>query len=238
MPSTSLLGHAPRTLVAAALVLAGCGAPDDDAAEPPVTDPDDTTTTSTATTTTVAEPTTTTVPEPTTATVPEPTTTAVPPERRGPDPVGAPRTEPLESAEFPTVGRQLALLHAVDTAIHDGFERVVLRFEGSEAPSYRVQQVDPPILEDGSGREIEVAGNAFLELRLTPASGVDLRRQDPVETYDGPHRIEAAGAIREIVRVGDFEANLAWVLGLDAARPFAVAVFEDPLRFVVDVFTD
>ncbi len=39
----------------------------------------------------------------------------------------------------------------------------------------------------------------------------------------------------EVVRVGDFEANLAWVVGVERPAPFAVAVFHDPLRLMVDI---
>ena len=53
----------------------------------------------------------------------------------------------------------------------------------------------------------------------------------------GTPRIEPpfGRVITEAVRTGDFEATLAWTVGLVHRAPFAVAVFHDPLRLVVDV---
>jgi hypothetical protein len=100
-----------------------------------------------------------------------------------------------------------------------------------------VTYVDPPIVEDGSGNAVEIEGGAFLELRLTPATGVDLTGPEIEETYDGPTELRVDGnVVIEVVRIGDFEQNMAWVVGLDERRPFAVAFFADPLRLVVDIF--
>ena len=94
-----------------------------------------------------------------------------------------------------------------------------------------------PVREDGSGHVVEVEGEAFLELRLTPASGVDLTGHSADPTYEGPTRIDpgATVAVEELVRTGDFEANLAWVVGVAERAPFAVALLDDPVRLVVDV---
>lgn len=160
-------------------------------------------------------------------------------EPRGPAPVGPFGTGEVSHGDFPSGGGEPALLTDVRLAGHDGFDRVVLEFDGPDVPSYRISYVDPPIIQDGSGEGVSVDGNAFLELRLTPASGVDSRDSDWEPTYHGPERVEAAtGAVTEVVRVDDFEANLAWVVGLPTQQPFAVAVLSDPLRLVVDVRTD
>jgi hypothetical protein len=56
-------------------------------------------------------------------------------------------------------------------------------------------------------------------------------------TYLGPTRIPVheGNVATEVVRIGDFEANLAWVVGLERPSPFAATVLRDPLRLVVDV---
>jgi hypothetical protein len=41
--------------------------------------------------------------------------------------------------------------------------------------------------------------------------------------------------VTEAVRTGDFEANMASVVGLDQRSPLAVTFLEDPLRLVVDI---
>jgi hypothetical protein len=78
------------------------------------------------------------------------------------------------------------------------------------------------LIEDGSGRLIRVAGAAFLVLRFEPASSFDLDRG--VLVYRGPRRFSPRGveAVREVVRLGDFEAVLTWVVGLAERRPYTV----------------
>lgn len=157
-------------------------------------------------------------------------------EREGPGPIAEPGTQEVRTDDFPGGGGGIARLRDVRVGAHQGFDRIVLEFAGEEPPSYRVRYVEPPVRQDGSGNEVEVAGKAFLELRLTPATG---HSPGGDATYRGPSRLNArnARAVTEVVRTGDFEANLAWVAGVDRRRPFAVAFLEDPLRLVVDVVT-
>jgi hypothetical protein len=164
------------------------------------------------------------------------TTTTAPPEE-GPDMVGEPTLETIQSEDFP--GGFADIVHLVDvrTAAHDGFDRVVLEFDGDSVPSYRIGYVEPPIRQPGSGHVLEVEGSAFLELRLQPARGVDLSGEEVRETYGGPDRIplDPGTPTRELVFEGDFEANMAWVVGADRRLPFAMTFLEDPLRLVVDM---
>lgn len=154
----------------------------------------------------------------------------------GPDVIGETGTATVASDDFPSLGGDTALLRDVRTGTHDGFDRVVLEFEGDDPPSYQIGYIDPPVLEDGSGNEVHVEGSAFLEVRATPAAGYD-PLNDAEETYLGPDRFAPAGivAVQELVEIGDFESNLGWVLGLDHEAEFAVEILQDPLRIVVDV---
>jgi hypothetical protein len=157
----------------------------------------------------------------------------------GPDLIAEASAAPRQSDGFPSLAGDVAALVDVRVAAQDGFDRVVLEFDGADVPSHRLTYVDPPIREDGSGEEVAVAGAAFLELRMTPASGVDLASPELTATYTGPDRVGAPGTavVTEVVRTGDFEANLAWVVGLDRRTPFAFAWLTDPLRLVVDIPT-
>lgn len=156
----------------------------------------------------------------------------------GPASLGEFGTDDVTANDFPYGGGEIAFLTGVRVAGHDGFDRVVLEFDGPDVPSYRVAYQEPPIRQDGSGEEVAVAGTAFLEMRLTPASGVDLSGDDYTLTYEGPDRVTGDTAVvTEVVRTGDFEANLAWVIGLHGASPFSVTVLEEPLRLVVDIKT-
>jgi hypothetical protein len=89
--------------------------------------------------------------------------------------------------------------------------------------------------EDGSGRRIAVDGSAFLVLRFLNAATADVDGEDVTPTYTGPRRIPAEGTrfVREIVKTGDFEYTLTWVIGLDEERPFTANVSDS--RVVVDI---
>lgn len=168
-------------------------------------------------------------------------TTSTEGERSGPDPLGEFSLDAVETEGFPAGGQDVISLVDVRVAGQEGFDRIVLEFEGDGMSPYRVGYVDPPVLQDGSGNEVDIPGEAFLELRLTAASGVtfDTDSDEGFElTYDGPERVTADGAlITEAVRTGDFEATLTWTVGLEERAPFSVTVLESPLRLVVDVRT-
>jgi hypothetical protein len=114
---------------------------------------------------------------------------------------------------------------------HAGFDRLVFQFHGG-LPGYRVGYVQPPIVAGASGRPLRVAGRAFLELRLDPATSAG---------FAGEKRIEGAPAgarmVRELVRSEDFEAVLTWVAGVGAREPFRVFTLRSPARIVVDLRT-
>lgn len=171
------------------------------------------------------------------ATDPTTTTTTTEPDDEGPDPVGSPDTEPVVTDDFPSPATDVAYLTEVRASPRDGFDRVVLQFEGDEAPSWRVAYTDPPVRAAGSGNEVPVEGSHVIEVTVAPASGVDLTGAEVEEIYDGPERIDVTGAHRvtEVVQTGDYEAHLGWAIGVDGEAPFGVTMLEDPLRLVIDV---
>jgi len=152
----------------------------------------------------------------------------------GIDPMDDAGTDPVRSEGD---GEGTSLLTDVRVARHEGFDRVVFEFDGP-VPGFDVEYIEPPITEDGSGDEVDVRGDAFLQVRMEPASGFDLSGEGE-QTYDGPTRLsgEDAGTsvIQEVVRTGDFEAVLAWVVGISDEVDFRVDTLEDPTRIVVDV---
>jgi hypothetical protein len=161
-----------------------------------------------------------------TTTVTAPTTTAE-------------QTDPLPDAGTsvvvaPTTAKTTALLERVAVGHHDGFDRVVFQFRGEGLPGYRVEYVDPPLKEDGSGETVDVAGNAFVVVRMEPASGFDLNTGEGELVYKGPKRLPGTGVVKEVVRTGDFEAVLTWAIGLDSKVPFLVTTTASPSRLIVD----
>ncbi len=139
---------------------------------------------------------------------------------------------------MPTTANAIALLERVATGRHEGYDRVVFQFRGEGLPGARVEYVEPPLKEDGSGAPVSVDGNAFLVVRMEPASGFDLNTGEGVLIYKGPKRIEGSSAgtsvVKELVRTGDFEAVLTWAIGLEEKVDFRVRTAEAPSRLIVD----
>ena len=140
---------------------------------------------------------------------------------------------PFDGAVTPTSMPSSAagVASLIDVVVERG--AVVFQFD-SEVPGFDVAYVDPPIRADASGEEVAVAGSAFLSVRMEPASGVDLAGEEFVETYTGPDRLPGTAPIAEVVRTGDFEANLTWVIGLDRQRAYRVELDGAAVRVLFD----
>jgi len=141
-------------------------------------------------------------------------------------PVGPADTLPKEVAGGYGVGsRSPGRLTDVRVAAHDGFDRIVLEFDGAEVPGYQVAYIPPPVTADASGAVVPVEGTAFLQLAVSPAAGAPSER---IAVPDGV-------AVRELVKIGDWEGTVTWAAGVDGERPFAVAELAHPTRLVIDV---
>jgi hypothetical protein len=129
------------------------------------------------------------------------------------------------------------LLDRIAVGRHEGYDRVVFQFTNG-LPGYRVEYVQPPLKEDGSGKPVSVTGNAVVVVRMEPASGFDLNTAEGVMVYKGPKRIDATSqgtsVVEELVRTGDFEAVLSWAIGLSDKVDFKVTTASSPSRLIVD----
>ena len=208
------------TVIAVALLVAGCGDDDDDGGgdgqaagggattTTTAAQPTSTTTTSSTTSTTAASTTTTSRPASTT------TTTAAPFEGST-DRIEIPRpATTTESVNHTTLS----------VTSGGGEERIAMAFQGG-LPGVVVEYVDRPVRESGSGDEVAVAGGAVLALRFEPASSARIEGDQVTRTYTGPDRVPGPGpgaTMVEMVRIGDFEAVYEWAVGVRAEVPFRV----------------
>lgn len=130
---------------------------------------------------------------------------------------------------------EVSLLTSVRAAAHDGYDRFVFEFRNG-LPGYDVRYVDRPVVADGSGDEVTVAGGSVLLIRMEPALDADLNQPSAPRTYIGPQRFTPkTTAVVELVRTGGFEAVLTWAAGVDEKRPFVVSTLDSPARLVIDV---
>lgn len=118
-------------------------------------------------------------------------------------------------------------------AEHEGYDRVVLDLEGTGEPGWWVAYVESPA-EQGSGAEVDLDGQAFLEVAVT---GVQYPTEEGAEEYGGPDEISPTGSevIEEVVVGGIFEGRQQMFLGLVSEQPVRVFGLADPPRLVIDV---
>ena len=122
---------------------------------------------------------------------------------------------------------------------HACAEEVAFRVEEPESGSrvaYEVGYSSGPF-EDPSGRAATVKGEAFLRVVLLNATTVDLSGNEPRETMTFQGQPTEGAAVRDIVKVSDFEGVSEWVIGVDARRPFTAEYDADSREFLVTIST-
>ena len=112
-----------------------------------------------------------------------------------------------------------------------GTDLMVFEFTAAR-PGYRVEYVTPPITACGSGMEVTIAGDAFLQVRMTPAAAHDDAGQP---TFGTNELLPGLPTLLEVQQTCDFEGIVTWVLGLSEEVDFVVSALPDPFRVVVDV---
>jgi hypothetical protein len=92
----------------------------------------------------------------------------------------------------------------------------------AQGPGYRVsyEPAETAKVEDASGNPVEIAGDAFLVVKMMPAMTAKIDGDQVTRTYTGPNRLPGTDPITEVVKTGDFESVVTWVIGLDRERPF------------------
>jgi hypothetical protein len=127
----------------------------------------------------------------------------------------------------------LPVLSALRTGRHEEYERLTIEMEASGGlPGYRLEYVDRPLHECGSGREIFPVGDAWLELRMEPAAA---HTEAGAPTLGEREVAVDAPLLRRIYRTCDFEGVVTLVLALSAPNAFRVTTLSAPPRLVVDV---
>ena len=144
---------------------------------------------------------------------------------------GLPAFECTPSVTIPSTTDR-AQITDVRVGTHAGYDRVVFEF-ASGIPDAVIEGVLPPLYEDGSGLEMDVAGSAFLKVTMHDASRVS---PEGGLTYDGSTDFKPGfDRLAQLIEAGDFEAVSTWYMGLDGAGCYRVLTLADPSRLVIDV---
>jgi hypothetical protein len=131
--------------------------------------------------------------------------------------------------------RPTMYLTDVELEVEDCVERVTFKFEPSEpGPGYDAsyQPAEVAMIQDGSGKRLEIAGEDFLVVRMFPAMTAKIEGEEVEPTYEGPRSIQVPNDVtmlQAVVLTGDFEAQLTWAIGLAGKQPFTVTASEDSL---------
>jgi hypothetical protein len=137
------------------------------------------------------------------------------------------------TAASDVTGTGSGVLTDVRAGAEDAIERVVFEFRDDVLPGAHLEYVQPPITADGSGEEVHVDGDAFLQVVFNPATGYDF--DAGTESYTGPDRVTGGtSVVQEVVRTGDFEGYLTWVIGLDREVAYRAVTLDDG-RFVIEL---
>jgi hypothetical protein len=162
-----------------------------------------------------------------------------PPVPPTPAPAVAPPPENLQHREWTAgtvtlrrTGLPPVTLRAVRAARNAGFDRVVFEFDGPQLPGYHLEYVDRPVPRCGSGDATEVAGQGWLQVRLTPAQAHTDAGQPTVTAREQKPSLPL---LQELELTCDFEGEVTWVLGNARPQPYRVMELREPTRLVVDV---
>ncbi|HEX8930076.1 MAG TPA: hypothetical protein VGA45_14255 [Actinomycetota bacterium] len=137
------------------------------------------------------------------------------------------------TAGHPTaLAQQAPLLVDVRTAHHPGFDRITFEFRGPR-PSHRIGYVSR-LVEDASGRPVELAGDASINVVF---QGANAHNPDGSPSV-APRRFKPnLPSLKEVAQIGDFEAVVTYGLGVDHRVPFKVLELSNPSRIAIDVST-
>jgi hypothetical protein len=112
---------------------------------------------------------------------------------------------------------------ALLTGIHVGARSVTFDFKSAPQQIKAAYQPKSRIVESGSGRPVPLKGTAYAVVHFTPAATADLDGENVRPTYTGPRRLSGPGPVLETAKTSDFEADLAWAIGLERRLPLHVA---------------
>jgi hypothetical protein len=112
---------------------------------------------------------------------------------------------------------------ALLTDVRAGGTSVSFRFRS--APQHVTWRYTPRarVAESGSGKPVEIGAPVVAVVHFTPAATAEPKGDSVALTYTGPRRLAGTGPIRDVVKVSDFEADVAWAIGLDSRLPVHVS---------------
>ena len=159
------------------------------------------------------------------------TSTSPPSMQTVPDCMPSPSASTSSQKSSTNANRETMYLTDVTTGADRCTAKVVFGFE-EQAPGPGFDVSYQPA--SGSGNPIAIDGEAFLVVKLNPAMTAKIDGEQVTKTYTGPRRLPGTDPITEVVRTGDFESVVTWVIGLDSKRSFTTNTSDSALVVEID----
>jgi hypothetical protein len=106
--------------------------------------------------------------------------------------------------------------------VHVEARSVRFAFESGPGEVAAAYQPKAQLVESGSGAPVALDGKAYVVIHFRPAATADSENEKLRVTYRGPRRLRGPGPVLEVAKTSDFEADLAWAIGLERHLPFRV----------------
>jgi len=126
----------------------------------------------------------------------------------------------------------VATLREVRTAPNAGFDRFVVALGSHPIPGYRIEYVDRPVHQCGSGEATKIAGDGWLSITLHDARAHDDQGRATIQQRE---RALSLPVLREWEFTCDFEAEVQIVLGVASPNRYRVLELANPSRLVIDI---
>lgn len=140
--------------------------------------------------------------------------------------------DPSSSADYPDLAGQFLPVGA-RVGGHDGYDRVVIDYDGSEGVLNWSASYEDAAIQDGSGFELDMAGEKFLTVWV---SGVRYPTEADGEiTISG---LDQSDIVADVRVDSAFEGMHLVFIGVEEPVPYRVEVFDDPTRIVIDLLDD
>ena len=125
----------------------------------------------------------------------------------------------------------LALIDAVRTGKHTGYDRLTIEFKNGQPGSIELRpQAGTAFVRDGIGDTVYLAGKDGLLIRMKDTDGHT--------AYSGATDIKTGySGLLEVRKVGDFEGVVQWALGLAKPACYHASILTSPTRLVIDIQT-
>jgi hypothetical protein len=113
--------------------------------------------------------------------------------------------------------------NALLTGVHVEAAKVTFSFKSAPDEVQASYVPRSRLAASGSGKPVPLKGTAWLMIHFRPAATADVQGEDVIPTYTGPKRLRGPGPVLELAKTSDFEADLAWAIGVARRLPFHVS---------------